>query len=637
MAAKKKKKWVKWVVIGAVAAVVVGTMYVSAQNAKSALYEEDTAAIRDIQTYHTFTGTAAPVDEQSVYATVSGVRVTKVNVEKGDTVKEGDVIAELDSSTVENQIAQSEATLDKTKEANEETVESAQDTLDNAKSNAATGLDSSVQSAKASLVSAQKAYDDAVANMKNNTNSSVLSAKANLDNAQKQYNDLVENINKNLDPNLQNAQYQMTTAYENLLSARNAYNDEVNLNNQQLSNTILTAQTNVDTAYSTLTSAQLGVTQAQESLETYDNSDILEKSDLTRLKYTQAVETAQQSLDAAWTSYNDAERAYDAAKINEESSLTSLYDKVLSAQDAYLHAVDSYNAEVNSLQQQLETYSNSVQQAQEAYDAALASQDQNIGTLKNSLDSAKSAYSAAVNAQSQQIESYENQLDQAKTNADTTTSELALDEQKDTLEDYKLTAPMDGEITALPIKEGDIISAGTAAATVTSFDKMKIDIKIGEYDIVGTEEGDKVEVTLDAIDGKTYEGTIVYIARTATVDNGVSYFEAEVDFDADEDVRSGMSAEVKLTINDLKDVLTVKAEAIQTSDDGTTYVQQYKDEKRKKGLVQVPVETGVSDGTYTEIKSGLSEGDVVCYISESAAMSVMQAVQEEAPGNGGTE
>lgn len=623
---RKKKKWVKWVVILVIVAVVFCALRIAGQNAQKASYTEDVAEKRDIQNAHNFTGTVAPVNESDVYSTVTGVRVKEVKVKKGDEVKKGDVIAVLDASDVESQIAQNEATLKKTKEANAESVESAQEALDNAKSNAASGLDSSVQSAKSSLTSAQKSYDDAKSNVEDGTDSSLLSAKTSLDNAADQYSNLKSNIENNLDPNLQSAQYQMTTAYQQLLTAQENYNNEVRLNNQHLSATTLAAMQQVGTAYQSVISAQNQVATAQNSLQQYDESEASElkkKSDTIRDSYVLQVDAANNAVTSAWQNYSNAQDSYKAAKISEENNLTTLYDTLLSAQDAYLHAVDSYNATVTSLVQQLNSYQKAYAQAQTAYDAAVKAANQQLGTLKNTLDSAKDSYAAAVTGQSQQIETYKNQLDQAKTNSDTTTSELQIAQQKDTLSDYTLTAPMDGEITALNVEAGDLVSGTTAAATVTSFDKMKINIKIGEYDIVSTGEGDKVSVTLDAVDGKTYEGTIVYVARTATVDNGVSYFESEVDFDADEDVRSGMSAEVKLIVQEKKDAVSIRSDAVQTADDGTNYVLVYADNGRD--LVQKTVTCGISDGTYTEITDGLSAGDKVYYIPTSAAQSLMEA------------
>ena len=122
-------------------------------------------------------------------------------------------------------------------------------------------------------------------------------------------------------------------------------------------------------------------------------------------------------------------------------------------------------------------------------------------------------------------------------------------------------------------------------------------------------EGKDVTVTIDALN-KNYEGRIEKISRMATIMNGVSYFEAEVNFDADEDARSGMSAEVRMMTNNVSDAVTISSEAIQNADDGSSYVNLYDQEGN---MIQWPVTLGASDGTYTEIVNGLGEGETVYY------------------------
>lgn len=582
---KKKKKHhvVRWIVILAVIAGLVAFLMVRSRQAQASLYTEDTVTRRDIETYHSFTGTVEAMDEQTISSEVSGVKVETVEVEKGDDVKKGDVIATLDTDAVEEQIKESEATLNKAEATAQDSINEAQQQYDQLSENKSEGLVTSVQTAKQTLESAQQQYDN-----------------------------LEYNIENNLDTSLQSAQNNMNTAYTQLLSAMDAYNNEVNLNNEQLSSTILTAQQSVDSAYQQVTSAQLSLSQAQErKSDAEDNYDasLNGGKEFDSMQYDQDIATAQNTLNSAWQSYDTAVDSYNAAKIGEENSLTSLYDAMLQAQDAYLQSVDSYNATVNSLNQQLATYAKQVQDAQDSYDAA-------------------------VNAVDQQLETYETQIDSAVDAADQTTSELQIADLKDSLDKYVITAPIDGTVTALNIKEGDILGTTTTASigTVSDFSSVKVEVKIGEYDIEGCEVGSPVTVTLDALDDREYEGEITYISRVATVENGVSYFESEVEFTPDEDVRSGMSCEVKLVTAQESGVLSVASDAVQTADDGTTYVQVYGDDGHT--LEDRTVVIGISDGTYTEIKEGLSEGDKVYYIDSSMTV---QEMMEESQSTGGTQ
>ncbi|HCW23456.1 MAG TPA: hypothetical protein DGX96_07375 [Lachnospiraceae bacterium] len=600
---KKKHHWVRWVVILAIIAALVAFFAVRSRQAQQALYTEDTVTKRDIQTYHSFTGTVEAINEQTIASEVTGVKIESVEVKKGDDVKAGDTIATLDTDSVEEQIKESEATLDKAKA-------TAQDSIDQAK----------------------QQYDQLAENRSSGLNTTVQSAKQQLESAESQYNNLKYNIDNNLDSTLQQAQNGMNSAYTALLTAMNAYNNEVNLNNQQLSQQIMSAQQSVDQAYANVTSAQLSLSQAQQnrthSEETFNEnknkassssslsslggsySDDTSSSTYDPTSYDQAVASAQNALNSAWQTYNNAVDSYKAAKIGEENSLTSLYDQMLQAQDSYLQAVDSYNATVNSLNQQLATYAKQVSDAQDSYNAA-------------------------VNAVDQQLETYQSQIDSAKTNADQTTSELQLRDLKKSLGKYVITAPIDGTVTDLGIKAGEILGQSTTSptiGTISDFSSVKVSVKIGEYDIQGCEVGSPVTVTIDALNDKAYDGTITYISRVATVENGVSYFESEVEFTPDSDVRSGMSCEVKLVTADEKDALSLSSKAIQTADDGTTYVQVYGDDGRT--LINKDVTIGISDGTYTQILDGLSEGDKVYYINSATSLQDMMQ-QDEAVNDGG--
>ena len=521
---KGRKKLVKWLIIAGAAAAVLGFFIWKTKKSAADVYLEDTVSKRDIVTYHTFTGTAAAVDSRSVMSAVSGVKVTEVPVEEGDYVKEGDVIAVLDSS----------------------------------------GLDEQISEKKAAMTAS--------------ANSSSIQIRS----AQHSYNSLQSNVKDGLDSSLQGAQAGIDSAFSGLVSAQQAFNNEVNLNNRQLSATILGAIQNVDNAYNAVQRAALSTQQAKDAQAHAEQqakdaqAHAEQQAEDAGLPYdkfssshssSQAIESSELSEDQAWDAYHQAVTSYEAAKINEENQLTQLFDSLITAQNSYLNAVDSYNAAVRSTKQQLESYSLQVQQAQAG--------------------------------------------------ADDTVSRLQLDNLEDQRKDYTITAPISGQITKLSVKTGDItaVSNTTSLATITNYDKMKVDIKVGEYDIVDLKSGDPVTIRIQALK-KDYTGKIAHIDREATVENSVSYFNAEVNFTPDENVRGGMSAEVKLTINDLHDVLSISNDAVQNADDGSSYVLVRSEDG--KTYTRKNVTLGATDGSYTQVTDGLSDGDKVYYLPAKA-------------------
>ncbi len=539
----RKKKWFKPVVIVAAIALVAG-LFLMPRGGDNGMFIEDTAQLRDIKTYHSFTGTIAPVDEMNVYPDVAGPKVKEILVEEGDAVKKGDVIMKLDPSSIEESVKELEATMTSTEE-----------------------------SATLSLKEAQKSYSDYKYNLDNDLNSTILSAEQAIDNS-----------------------------YAQLVSAQESYNNEVELNNQGLSGTMLNAIASLDTSYNNVRNNQLSLEQAEGNVSDADgklsdakkdyedakddvsdakdkyksdksaaNKTALETARSARDAAKKAVESAQDvvdsannqkdqaslSLENAWTSYNDTLASYEAAKINEQNSLTNLFDQLLQAQQSYLNAVDNYNAAVTSSRQQLEAYA-----------------------LK---------------------------IEQAKLQGDDSVNEVRLENYQRQLNDCEVKAATSGIITDVPVKVGDATTLSTKLAVITNFDKMKVDIKINEYDTLGVTEGKEVEIDVNALD-KKYTGALNHISKTATIENGVSYFEAEVDFDADDDIKSGMSVEIRLAVNDLKQVLTVPSAAVSDNEDGSSYVLVKGDGKNP---VKKTVTTGATDGTYVQIVEGLSEGEVI--------------------------
>ena len=221
------------------------------------------------------------------------------------------------------------------------------------------------------------------------------------------------------------------------------------------------------------------------------------------------------------------------------------------------------------------------------------------------------SYNATVRATEEKLENYRLQYQVALQGADTSVDDLKLARLYEKLDDCTIRASISGEVTSIPVEEGSMTEASKSVATITNFSKLKIDIKINEYDIKGASVGEDVTVILNAV-GTEYDGKITKISRNAKSENGVSYFESEVEFEGDADVRSGMSVEVHLVTNDLHDVPTLPNDVIQLRDDGTAYVLVYTADH--KTTEERDIECGVTDGMYTEITSGLKTGDEIVYI-----------------------
>ena len=188
-------------------------------------------------------------------------------------------------------------------------------------------------------------------------------------------------------------------------------------------------------------------------------------------------------------------------------------------------------------------------------------------------------------------------------------SEQELEHLKDSRKNYQIYAPADGVLTYWNLTEGAVVSTGMTVAKISDLSNLQISIRIDEYSILDAKEGLPVTIYVDAT-GKTYEGTLSKIAKTATVQGGVSYFNATVEFVADEDAHSGISAEVRLIKTNRLQVLTVSSSALQYHEDNTAFVLIRNEEGK---VVEQSVTLGASDGKYVEILSGLSLDETILY------------------------
>ena len=192
----KKLKWSRKKIVGLIAAVLVAVVIVvSAVNAggTEGRYQETTVAARDIVSYLEFSGNIEAVDVSNVYAGVAA-QIREVKVEEGDQVEAGDVIAVLDSSEVEYNIAVQEATLNEAELTDSYNIKDSQTSLDNLNEQLDSGLNSTLNTAQETLLTAQQNYQDAVETynqakeeLDNGTTQAVVSARQSVASAQASY------------------------------------------------------------------------------------------------------------------------------------------------------------------------------------------------------------------------------------------------------------------------------------------------------------------------------------------------------------------------------------------------------------------------------------------------------------------
>ena len=150
------------------------------------------------------------------------------------------------------------------------------------------------------------------------------------------------------------------------------------------------------------------------------------------------------------------------------------------------------------------------------------------------------------------------------------------------------------------------------AAVITADEEMTVQIQVDELDIRTLETGMEATVTLDALPGSSFTGTITSINPYGENSGGNTKYTVTVTLPRDEKMLSGMNASVKITTGVSGTVPTVPAAAV-VFDAGKSWLYPGYHEKTDTLTDPVEIQTGLSDGSLVELLSGLSEGSSFYY------------------------
>lgn len=162
----------------------------------------------------------------------------------------------------------------------------------------------------------------------------------------------------------------------------------------------------------------------------------------------------------------------------------------------------------------------------------------------------------------------------------------------------------------------DYIMEETELCTLTPYDTAEISLTVDELDISRLSIGQPVTVTLDALPGQSFDGSITLIDPNGSSAGGDTKYTVTVSIARTQDMLEGMNASVTAELACHDGLLLIPAAALY-EDAGGTYVYTGTD-KNGEPSGPVAVTTGLSDGTNVEITGGLSDGDSFCYLYSSA-------------------
>lgn len=209
-----------------------------------------------------------------------------------------------------------------------------------------------------------------------------------------------------------------------------------------------------------------------------------------------------------------------------------------------------------------------------------------------------------------------------------------------------ITSPIDGVVLSKEVEEGQTVAASystpelfTIAQDLTD---MRVIADVDEADIGGVKEGERASFTVDAYPNDTFEGTVTQVRQEATEENNVITYEVVISApNADLKLKPGLTANVTIFTAEKQGVLSVPSKALRFNPDKETvgnYTIVNSNGKNKvwtqegNTLKALTVQVGMSDGTHTEIISGIAKGtEIITGINEVAEEEVDEQPQEQSP------
>ncbi len=593
-------------------------------------------------------GKVVPSNSVEVFSE-KALPVTEINVKVGDKVKKGDIIAKLDSSSIEQQLRSRKAQKAATDKNLSAQISAAKKRLSEAvtgqksgKSPALVAAETSLTQAMDQYLAAEKSYNDFKRSIDERYNQGLVAEKGSRESLAYQeeatdlrYKQLVDDLNKNRDKISEN---------KSLASGASRSKDylQADLDNAKRRLTEIGIEISEKQAEMTEKQGQLvgGEKQNVQSLPKNNNSNSEKKSINAGTLESKIVESTtvgenpdtkkiQREIDDLKNKIKSltreqAETEILIGKISEDLATAKADEQKYQAEAEALEKevegqakqVESTSLEVKKAKEDLSADADKALKARKSRDDELKTLAQNLETAKNNYESAKKNLESTKIQVANEISGLRDNLKTSQAGANNLDN-VEIENLSEELEKVMIKAPADGTVTEVPAKEGQVPTG--YLAKIETIDKLRIESQIKEYDKNSIKVGTEVEITSDSIMGEVYKGKVISIdpaPMPVSEDNksGEVLYKTviEIDEGQEEKFAPGMTLRVKYIISQEENTFKVPSDAI-FERDNKSYVLALKDlGKDKYQIEKVEVTRGLENDAETAIKSkDLKEGDKI--------------------------
>ncbi|TME65492.1 MAG: efflux RND transporter periplasmic adaptor subunit [Chloroflexi bacterium] len=579
--------------------IVGGAVFVSRANAPAAKQELRTQPVTKgtVTQSVAISGSVASSSQAKLTFQKTG-KVTAVYVSVGQQVSAGQALAKVDSTDLENALAQAQSSLRSAQVSYDRAVASAND--------AQRSLEQTQQSTQTDIANAEQAVTKLKANYVTAKNAA-LSAATTIYTDIGSFQSGLDTLKTDIDiesNDLAQAQRDPAVglnAQSDVKNAQNAINggDGPLSSAQSLTASVLKPaidewQRGIDGIGASI--ARFDSALASGSDTTAASADFQQSMlsyNLASQKLTSAIDSVSSPLSSIASNVTTAQASLNTTNTRTMTAL----DRSRTDLATLLTAVTAEPQLASSTKTKLSQAGTSLSTVNDAIGGSIVNAMQNVdATIQRSAQSVQSAQTN-VAQQPFNLANAKASVDNAATNVQTAQANL---------DTATLYAPSSGIIASIASAVGE--SAASPVMVLTGSSALTLHGTIGEADVAKLKVGQVANVTVDAVGTSArMTGKVTSVDPTATIQQGVPVYGVDVTIDLpNQQVRPGMSGTANVVIASRQGVLTVPNLAIRTTS-GKRYVQVLKDGE----AVDTDVTFGIANDTVTEVTAGLAEGDLV--------------------------
>ena len=184
----------------------------------------------------------------------------------------------------------------------------------------------------------------------------------------------------------------------------------------------------------------------------------------------------------------------------------------------------------------------------------------------------------------------------------------------DKVRDGRITAPADGTLYSLPVKQGNFVKVGDLLAEMADLHQVRVRAFVDEPELGGLEPNEAVRITWDALPNRSWEGKTTVIPKQVVSRNSRSVGELLCSVNNEKlELLPNINVDVRISARERNGVLTVPRSAVGSSG-GMRFVFVVKDggiNVGKNSLEKRPIVVGIADAANYEVVAGLSGGELV--------------------------